>query len=188
MTRWALARQKHPDGGPCPKLALNTQPATVPVDDVFHNRKAQTRAANLALAVGVDAVKSFGQTRDVMRRNAAAGVGHSDQHRLAVQSFVDVAVVQGDGHLSARAAVFQSVFNQIGEDLLQLCRVACDVHRCCSQIKHHLDAGVLGDDQQAFAHRVQHIAQDDTARGAQLLGLAASAHPPAVSCAPPLGP
>lgn len=44
-------------------------------DNVFYNRKTQPRAAQLARAVRIDAVESFGQPGNVMRLDPLALVG-----------------------------------------------------------------------------------------------------------------
>ena len=67
-----------------PRIALDDQLASVAIDDVLDDGKAEARAAGAAATALFHAVEALGQARDVLARNARAIIGHSEQNAWPV--------------------------------------------------------------------------------------------------------
>ena len=76
------------------------QLATVIVEHMLDDRQAQTGAAADPRAIPVDAIKALGQARDVLRRDAFAGVGHHQMQATVVgkPAYLDAALGRGIAH------------------------------------------------------------------------------------------
>ena len=115
--------------------------ATVPVDDMLDNGKAQPGATHLARPVRIDAVEPFGQPRDVVRGDPVALVGDADLHALPAQPQMVGWFMQRDDQFLARAAIFDAILDQVGKDLRQLPRIAWHAHHIARKVQPDCDIG-----------------------------------------------
>src|SRR5690606_2527077 len=76
----AFRRQPEPDARPLSQLALDAQPALVPLDGVFHDGKAQPCPALFARAGFVHAVKALEDPVQLVFGYSDAGIGDGDPH------------------------------------------------------------------------------------------------------------
>src|SRR6185437_16657520 len=69
------------------RFADDFQPRLVQRQNVLDDRQPQSRDAGGARAAGGNAVEAFGQARDVLRRDAVAGVGNAEARAAAGLAF-----------------------------------------------------------------------------------------------------
>src|SRR6185312_3269993 len=97
------------------------QPRLVQRQDVLDDRQPQSRAAGGARAAGGNAVEAFGQARDVLRRDAVAGVGNAEARAAAGLAF------PSDSDAAAIGRVTHRVADQVGERAVQVARRTAQV-------------------------------------------------------------
>src|SRR5687767_3039310 len=68
-----------------PELALDLEPRAVQAEHVLDDRKAEPGAAARARARGRDAIEALGDPRQVLRRDALAGIGHGELGAVAAR-------------------------------------------------------------------------------------------------------
>lgn len=66
---------------PSPSFDVTTKRA-MPLQDMFDDGQPQPRAASGARTPAIHPVKTFGQTRDVLRRDAKSGILHSKDRMI----------------------------------------------------------------------------------------------------------
>src|SRR5262249_15778480 len=116
-------------------LAVEVDAATMCLDDIAHNRKAEAGRADVA--AGGKLGEAFENTLALLRRNTGAGVAHGDQHCVRPRRGFDV-------HLSAGGRVAQRVGNRIGDRRGELGRIAEDGQADTGQLGVDLDLLFLG--------------------------------------------
>src|SRR5690606_23831335 len=105
----ALEREIAGEGAAGAFSALDAERRTVPLQRVLDDREAQTRAAHRARTAWIDAIETFGEARDVLGRDADAGVAHGQMSALPVDP---------PAHFDLAFAwrVLHRVGHQIGDD------------------------------------------------------------------------
>src|SRR5687768_9751496 len=93
--------------------AFDRQRCIVPLQRMPHDRESQTRAAEVARAPGIDAVETFSEARNVLRRDADSSVAHADVPALVVGPPAQL-------DLAMRRRVLHGVGEQVGYDGVQL--------------------------------------------------------------------
>src|SRR5688572_12071218 len=91
-------------------LALEAQPAAMPLDDMLDDRQPQAGPAERPAAARVDSIETLGDPRDMLGRDAFAAVGEGEVDHVALAG-------QADGHRRSAAAVAQSIADEIVEQL-----------------------------------------------------------------------
>src|SRR5579872_7401242 len=97
--------------------ALDLKARAMALQDVLHDRKPETRASCPAGAAGIDAIEALGEARDVLARNADAGVRDREMCAIGIDppAHVDRAVDGG---------VLRYIVHQVGESRMDLGLVA----------------------------------------------------------------
>src|SRR3989442_15954860 len=103
------------------------------LDQVLDDRQTEPRAAFLARATRVYAVEALEDAGQVIRRDAAAGVGDSHDRGASCALY-------GDMDPTASWRVPQRVVEQVGEDLPQSFGVAVDRRPVRCAFKHDIQA------------------------------------------------
>src|SRR6267378_1664298 len=104
----ALRRKAHRETAAGTRLAIDVEARLVARDGVLDDGEAQSRAAGLARAAAVDAVEALGQPRQMLRRDAGAGV--LDGERRPAVVFPPM-----DGHFAAWRRVPDRVADEVAE-------------------------------------------------------------------------
>src|SRR5882762_11681021 len=84
LCRDALGREMAAEGAAASKGALHFERRTVALQHVLDDRQPQARTAGGARAPGVDAIEALRETRNVLGRNAHAGVAHREMTAVLV--------------------------------------------------------------------------------------------------------
>src|SRR5690606_13689532 len=113
---YPVAAEMAGEGAAAPDLAVDLQPCLVQAEHVLDDRQAEAGAALLARAAGRDPVEALGQARQVVARDAEAGVGHRE-YRAAAR-----AARERDGDAPALGGVAHRVADQVGEGTVQFAR------------------------------------------------------------------
>src|ERR1700730_19275811 len=103
--------KNHAESRPLAPLRFDTEPAAMARDDMFHNSETKPRAALGPALARIDPVKTFGQPRQVFRRDPGAMVA-DDQNtlvRLGRQGNLDL---PGDAP-RVRGTIFNGVFDEV---------------------------------------------------------------------------
>src|SRR5215471_21290001 len=122
-----LRVQKDSENRPCARRAVDLEKAAMVIEDVFHNRQAEPRAAHLAGAGRVDAIKTFGQPRQMLARDALAMISdryRDERRRAGITTGTPPFGIGADRDLGSRAAVFDRVVDQILKHLREFVMVA----------------------------------------------------------------
>src|SRR5712691_8621268 len=117
----ALRRKAHREAAACTRLAVDVEARLVARDSVLDDGQAQSRAAGFARAAAVDAVEALGQPRQMLRRDAGAGV--LDGERRAAVVFPPM-----DGHFAAWRRVPDRVADEVAERAGELAFRAQQIH------------------------------------------------------------
>src|SRR4051794_32878904 len=123
------------------------------LDDMLDDGEAKPGSALGAAAAGVDAVKAFGEARDMFRGDAFALVAHPQVDGLALRR-------GGHGDPPAGEAIADGVADQIVENLEKLRPVARDERKIGGKLEVDLAATLSG--------RVSAIARGFLDEGPQL--------------------
>src|SRR6202051_2982637 len=117
------------EGGACSRRAVDGQPSAVAVEDVFDERKTESGSA-LGTTLGyIHAIKSLGQSRQVLRRDAGTVIAHA-YLRLGL-AVARCGELERDIDALAGRAIFERVLDQILEDAKELVVVAEHCQRIC---------------------------------------------------------
>src|SRR6185312_14446749 len=114
-----LVREIQDDSGSAPELALRVHAPAVRFHEMLHDRQAESCAAFLAGATGVDAVEPLENAGQLIGGNAGSRIGDPDQR-------VDPRALGSDTNAAARGRMPQRVVEQVREDLPQRFGVAVD--------------------------------------------------------------
>src|SRR5690606_16367604 len=90
------------------RRAFNLEARAMPLQHVLDNGETKARAALAARAAGIDAIEPFGDPREMLLRNADAGIGNRERYPLA-------AAEPADRHLAVRRRVAHRIENQVRE-------------------------------------------------------------------------
>src|ERR1700704_4703494 len=105
------------------ECAVDLEQTPVMIDDMLHDGEAETGAAKLPRAGGIDPVEALGEPRDVLGENALAVVADRDlrrgRPREALQWGAGADLDGGPG-----APVFDRVIDQVLEHLGELVGIA----------------------------------------------------------------
>src|SRR5579863_9189508 len=115
-------RQRKPEGGAGAGSAARPDPAALCLDQRLDDGETEAAARGLALARGVGAVKALEGAGQLLFGEAAAAVGHLDEHLAAGHPRPDVDVAAG-------RSVARGVGQQVDECLPQTERVGQDRER-----------------------------------------------------------
>ena len=99
------------------------------LDDVLDDRQAEPRAARIAAARGVDAIKALGQPRNVVGGDAVAMISHHEQgaRSFAPHRYIDQAMLRV-------AAITQGIADEIVGELQQLAEITAHLRDVGSEV------------------------------------------------------
>src|ERR1700730_16309246 len=103
--------ENHPESRPLAQLRFDTEPAAMAGDDMLHDGETTPRAAFGPALAGIDPVKSFGQPRQMFRRDPRAMVADAQNTlaRLGRKGNLDLPVDAP----RVRATIFNGVFDEV---------------------------------------------------------------------------
>src|SRR6267143_1325294 len=109
----SLRRKAHGEAAACTELAVDVEARLVARDGVLDDGQAEARAAGFARAAAVDAVEALGEPRQMLRRDAGAGVLHREGGAVG-------SLAPGEAHLAAVRRVADGIADQVAERARQL--------------------------------------------------------------------
>src|SRR6267142_3502258 len=115
--RDALGREMAGEGAAAAEGALHLERRSVALQHVFDDRQPQARAAGSARASGVDAIETLGETRNVLGRNAHAGVAHREMTAVLIHPPAHLERAFGGG-------VLGGIVDQVGKRRVDLRLIA----------------------------------------------------------------
>src|ERR1700732_415694 len=103
--------KNHAESRPLAQLRFDTEPAAMVRDDMFHDGESKPSAALGPALAGIDPIKTFGQPRQMFRRDPGAMVADAQNTlaRLGGGRDIDLPV----DALRFGGAIFNGVFNEV---------------------------------------------------------------------------
>src|SRR5436305_4629733 len=133
MTGSAGYRQAHRDARANADFALDLERAPMPLDDVLDDREAKAGSARAPASRRIDAVESFGQSRQVFAGDSRPVVGYRYDDPPRRRACRDV-----DCGRRIVAAIADGIAEEIVEDLEKLTIVAFHRRQCLGDLGPHL--------------------------------------------------
>src|SRR5687768_4629038 len=111
-------RQRDEHGRAFANVAFDVEAAAMSADDMLDDGETEPGSADRSASAGVDPVESLGQARQMLDRNALAAV---DDGKAKLGRPV---ILQAHRHLRIDPSIFESVDDQVADELEQLPPVA----------------------------------------------------------------